>query len=1490
MAVFFIGLLVLSSVSADGIWPLGQELIYDYSADVRAAQVTPTHFGSRYTIYGKLRVQADGEDAVVKLGDVRHRLYNGELPESQQSASLPAPEDAAALTSVFRIQYKDGKVKKLFTETSDPHWVLNMKKGLASLLQIDLSQRLRMDTPSAFWGEEDSLFGTCDVAYSFIGDGHYNTVTKTVNPATCKDYPLKVFTNAEFHGCGHQHKENAISSLYKRVYRIKLGDAPVLTNISSELIVGYEPLRANSDLGYLKIEQKLHLEKTVSVEQKLVLNDQQEVQDLRYSHPEPDNLLGTGMDWSQGRVKVDGEALVTKAVSMLDDILEYQEEAHVDTVLPDFKRSALLDRYISIVLGRMGLEGLSSIYTQLSQAASDWDIAKRDLFVKLLPQVGTHAATITVRNLIRKHKVKTWTAQEMLQSLAFNVRHPSEKLLQEMEELINLNDEYPEQLRHVAILSFATLVYKTTKDNTNAEFRTRTVDKYAQLYFRRALDAKDDFATQLVYLQGLDNMRVGKAADVLEVLTLEGGDFNRHVQHLAAWYTFRNVLHNYNKAYRIFWPILIDPQRHLQLRASALTALMESASSMDHLMTIHSYMAKNINEIHLYKLYYKLLKAKTMTTNPCFGRSSEFATRLLRFTPYPKVDHWGTGMEMYDFTDNTYGFGKAIRLQILADHATGFPSVLYASLHDTSSGYIRNPFSVYLKMEGLGQVLSEITGRSDVEPTKAPAKLDVMGLLRRHEAVSADDIIRKVSDVQMKLDKPIHIELLVYKHDQAIYSLYLNNTVLDRALQNEIPLRLKEFKNIIQNMNLHRVDLPLSTEVHVPTDLGVPLTFSKHTPSILTITGNTKVENGFTLETIFRRSSLSVSRTAIFNPVAGAWHGVQRFTANDAQVPVRVGVERDDRGVKFVVGHPHGVEELNATIGSRWFTQSQTFVYEEGINNNLLGASCAACRRVVPVTRGARHLNDMVIAHAKIPGTGLIADVKVFACERQINLPSLKKLIRRFFDASQMNSHDDPKMQMLIGLNHMLMYNEQSPASGQCGFLTRVLPDPEIGQGSQVEFSMKMTGGEIPGGNIVLQGVKLRIVGLWVLKGNNGDAIRKTDIKLDITTTAGNEDNTVALQLANYRQNKPDSKWCWLLTKKYPARQQDALAFGWGNEQVDSKASITIGSFEVDEDGVCPSDSVSVTVNVKGEITDEQKQRAEGDDWPYGQCKEDKKKSEWQNSDFVPNTQACYIGSILLTTTRKLTYSVSHSKLPPHVEYIVSYIEELYRSALAPHYQLLPEGNLKEPGTAELVLKYSAYKPTVDMIVSTPRRRYAYVEVPTGASSADDYNPAFDNTHYSRFHLLIETTGISKPCFVNPENVYTPDNATVPHKQGSDYVLVAGLAGDPNRFSAFTKSQGGSKPMVLKLVNDGVTLELSRDGASINGKAISLEKGVQYPADDPYYAIRVWKLGDLVMAYSRRTAVFIYYTGGAVDVEQPVTHRGRATGLCGNLNGDPQDD
>uniref|UniRef100_UPI003CC7B13C Dibilinoxanthinin (DBXN) n=1 Tax=Tettigonia cantans TaxID=420850 RepID=UPI003CC7B13C len=114
-------------------------------------------------------------------------------------------------------------------------------------------------------------------------------------------------------------------------------------------------------------------------------------------------------------------------------------------------------------------------------------------------------------------------------------------------------------------------------------------------------------------------------------------------------------------------------------------------------------------------------------------------------------------------------------------------------------------------------------------------------------------------------------------------------------------------------------------------------------------------------------------------------------------------------------------------------------------------------------------------------------------------------------------------------------------------------------QGSQVEFSMKMTGGEIPGGNIVLQGVKLRIVGEWVLKGSSGESVRRTDVKVDITSTAGNQDNSFAIQLANYAHNKPNTKWCALLTKKYPERKPDVLAFGWGNEQVDSKASVTIG-------------------------------------------------------------------------------------------------------------------------------------------------------------------------------------------------------------------------------------------------------------------------------------------------------------------------------------------
>ena len=121
----------------------------------------PNADASSFGIKGNLLIQNQGEYAVAKLSYVGLAVHNG--PEELiKSANFIKKPELAVLEKPFKILYSSGKVKEklvnnqfklimslLLNETiawqisgfdadaSDPEWSINIKKGLATNLQVD---------------------------------------------------------------------------------------------------------------------------------------------------------------------------------------------------------------------------------------------------------------------------------------------------------------------------------------------------------------------------------------------------------------------------------------------------------------------------------------------------------------------------------------------------------------------------------------------------------------------------------------------------------------------------------------------------------------------------------------------------------------------------------------------------------------------------------------------------------------------------------------------------------------------------------------------------------------------------------------------------------------------------------------------------------------------------------------------------------------------------------------------------------------------------------------------------------------------------------------------------------------------------------------------------------------------------------------------------------------------------------------------------------
>jgi len=107
----------------------------------------------------------------------------------------------------------------------------------------------------------------------------------------------------------------------------------------------------------------------------------------------------------------------------------------------------------------------------------------RHFFWDLVPQVGSASSVEFIRELIRTQKITSFLATGLLITFPYHVRYPNEKLLKESEILLYLDKDLENEVRKVAILSFASLIHKTCgkgmcSDDTQNKYIKLFLDKF----------------------------------------------------------------------------------------------------------------------------------------------------------------------------------------------------------------------------------------------------------------------------------------------------------------------------------------------------------------------------------------------------------------------------------------------------------------------------------------------------------------------------------------------------------------------------------------------------------------------------------------------------------------------------------------------------------------------------------------------------------------------------------------------------------------------------------------------------------------------------------------------------------------------------------------------------------------------------------------------------------------------------------------------------
>ena len=525
-----------SLISRDSPQAEDQELQYKFVSQVLTGipQLSSQYSGWRLT--GLSTIQPGSERSYkLKLSNMKYLSINDQLEVSAEKEILSSEEHElpSQIKQQLETPYKvsinpSGQVEAIYTESSEPEMITNIKKSLVNnnfeWLQgsrmIDTNQihRDQDDTeqqPKGYFKTfEKSLEGDCEVEYSVhkmadyqidelekteemsggenqCQDQDYYQVVKTVNYQNCRERPLyqrSVGSQAKSDGSsGSSSPYLSESSLSRSVWCGPV-TAPVLRKQTTEQKVVVS--------GNGKFDSQEKIEVTSRVTNTLIsfsskssdIPEPQSVKkshDLTFSFPSGDFWTSTSSSGSQHSLpqpsdltsrpatpypSLSSEQAKTKFVSLFVSMMEDVHSGHHEE---DIHSQTGQLSYLSTMLS---YEDIKDCWSRIQQRLSH-DIAVKEnalsVFCDIL-SLGMAPTNPSIKFIIEKIQNKqikgesaAWVAANMIRS----VQTPTEKTIQELTNfLVDCSSQQSRDLTATVAMSLTELIYKACVDETSSSY------------------------------------------------------------------------------------------------------------------------------------------------------------------------------------------------------------------------------------------------------------------------------------------------------------------------------------------------------------------------------------------------------------------------------------------------------------------------------------------------------------------------------------------------------------------------------------------------------------------------------------------------------------------------------------------------------------------------------------------------------------------------------------------------------------------------------------------------------------------------------------------------------------------------------------------------------------------------------------------------------------------------------------------------------------
>ncbi|CAK9803774.1 vit-6 [Anthophora quadrimaculata] len=1014
------------------------------------------------------------------------------------------------------------------------------------------------------------------------------------------------------------------------------------------------------------------------------------------------------VDLTQGRGTPDKNTVFKSIGKLLDRLSQRLENPGLDTETDNLHNTTIT--VLLYYLGMLDIVDLRNAYTKIS-GTSYKEETIRNMFLETLPQVGTKEAALFILELIQDKKVSDMFAIPMLTQLPFHIRNPDVQLLVNLQIFLNLPEKISVEVQNTAILTYGTLIYKTCLLYCPYEM----LDDYVRLYLDKFTETKE-YEKKMIWLEGLANIQLGRVVEFLEPIASGNNAESRHFRVLAAWASLPTAPLRPDVIYPVYWPILINRTEHLEMRVAALTLLIVSSPTPSRLISLYWYMQSEPSQ-HLYNYFYTILRSMERTTHPCYVHIGVIAAQFTRVLRPTRNKYLITGNYLFDYQDTYRKFGAMIHGIVIANPLTNIPEVLYVTLNTYGSGVNIKHVSLYIKAEGLLQSLSaHVDGPTQVKDILKQFKLD------------------------QKQNGPVHLEVIARIQEKTVLCLHLNETNIIKGFKyiSSLP---DNIYHIYQNMEFHvnqqHINVPLTMESVQATDLGANVRLAITATSLFSMRGNfTRVSIGRNNHVILRTSIHKSEIIESYNPLIDTWHSAERAHSIHGYLPVNITFGFEDR--PFISYNTPGEHlKMGITVHARTSTNIK------GLNiKSKLNKICPSCSQLYIVTKSPTYKPKTIdVFQIELAEFGGQMYVKLFDCE---NVISREKLIRDVFSAHRANYPIWPFLEFAFTALHFLDYCTYVPPKGSCGLAAYI--STINAERTQVKFEFVKSAEHYMLSLTHSNAESSQILQQWNLAALYDTSWISSTIKIKATKIIPGQK---VLKFCLEAEKVVPWKWDFLSIEPSDSARI-ALNAVWGYSNIAK--------------GHCSGSSV--TLNLLGEISEDQLKSAKEQKWPYEECR---KQSEGKL--FTPFSDACYEASRELSTLRKYQIIAQYENIP----------ERLMRLAwkFRAFYDLIGGNSSFNYFQKEFIVTATFPKESDSGELSLNNDK-VFIEY--------NYNLIDYFLTRTRIHTYLDSSILKSffgTCILTPDDIRSVHNVTYPFRNKSE-VLLLGECYNENPKYAFT--------------------------------------------------------------------------------------------------------